>query len=111
MTKENIISIYNNILEEIKVRPSNDPITYHRFRSCNAYIADELIDVQDDTDGTIHSVRLIKSYDTIVAFYDYDNDVFCEIGKFSPTTSKQCTQIYNQEFRNSERINAMHIKW
>ena len=111
MTKENIISIYENIQKEVVTRPTNDPIEFYRFRSCNAYIAEDLIDIEDSTDGTVHSIRLIKSYDTIVAFYDYDNNVFCEIGKFSPTTSKQLTQIYNQEFRNSERINAMHIKW
>ena len=105
MTKENIIRIYNNI------QKTGEKVDYYRFRNCNAYISETYVDIIDGETGECNTVRLIKSYDTIVAFYDYDSNCFCEIGKFSRTTSKQLTQIYNQEFRNSERVNAMHIIW
>ena len=111
MKRENIISIYNNIPKVVLARPLNDPLEYYRFRSCNAYIASELITVRDDETEKDHEIRLIKSYNTIVAFYDYDTNTFCEIGKFSRTTSKQLTQIHSQEFRSSKRVNAMHILW
>ena len=111
MTRESIISIYNNIPKVVLARPLFDPLTYYQFRSCNAYIANEYITVRDDETGEDHEIRLIKSYNTTVAFYDYDTNSFCEIGKFSRTTSKQLTQIYNQEYPRSERVNAMHIMW
>ena len=107
MTKENIISIYNNIKEEMR----ETPVKFDRFRSCNTYIASDYLTVKDDTDNTYHSVRVIKSYETIVAFYDCTEHCFCEIGKFSPTTSKQLTQIYREYYSSTQRVNAMYIIW
>ena len=46
---------------------------------------------------------LIKSYSTIVGIVDVQEGEFFEIGKYSPTTSKQVTQIYNSMFRNCNR--------
>ena len=46
---------------------------------------------------------LIKSYQTIVGIVDLQDEEFFEIGKYSPTTSKQVTQIYNSMFRNCNR--------
>ena len=106
MKKENIISIYNNIPKTL----AEFPVTFSRFRSCNAYIADKTLTVFDDESKTWNTVTLIKSYETIVAFYNHNTHCFCEIGKFSRTTSKQLTQIYNT-FYGGERINAMHITW
>ena len=106
MTKENIISIYNNIEATLREFPKN----FERFRSCNAYLATEPLTVKCDATNEWHSIRVIKSYDTIVAFYDYTTQCFCEIGKFSRTTSKQLTQIFNQYYVG-ERVNAMHIMW
>ena len=111
MTRESIISIYNNINRVEGERPYNDPLRWERFRSCNAYIAHEPITVRDDETGEWHTIRVIKSYNTKVAFYDYTTQCFCEIGKFSVTTSKQCTQIYNTYY-GGDRVNAMHyVAW
>ena len=38
---------------------------------------------------------LVKSYNTIVAIIDDQNGELFELGKWSPTTSKQVTQLYN----------------
>ena len=38
---------------------------------------------------------LVKSYSTIVAIIDDQNGELFELGKWSPTTSKQVTQLYN----------------
>lgn len=107
MTRESIISIYNNSFAVEGERPYNKPMTYTRFNYCNAYIADECLVVKDNTDNTYHTIRMIKSYNTKVAFYDYTSQCFCEIGKFSRTTSKQCTQIFNKYYYG-DRVNAMH---
>lgn len=110
MSKESVISIYNNSFGVELKRPFNKPMTYTRFCLCNAYIADECLEVKDDTDNTYHTIRMIKSYDTKVAFYDYTTKCFCEIGKFSRTTSKQCTRIFNRYYKG-DRVNAMHYHW
>lgn len=110
MGRESIISIYNNSFGVEKERRYNNPMVYTRFRHCNAYIANECLVVKDDTDKTLHTIKWIKSYNTIVAFYDYTKNCFCEIGKFSATTSKQCTQIFNEYF-HGDRVNAMYYMW
>ena len=46
---------------------------------------------------------LIKSYNTIVGIVDVQDNEFFEIGKYSPTTSKQITQIHNSMFRSCNR--------
>ena len=38
---------------------------------------------------------LVKSYSTIVAIIDDQNGHLFELGKWSPTTSKQITQLFN----------------
>lgn len=38
---------------------------------------------------------IVKSYNTIVAVIDDQNGELFELGKWSPTTSKQVTQLYN----------------
>lgn len=37
----------------------------------------------------------VRSYSTIVAIIDDQNGELYELGKWSPTTSKQVTQLYN----------------
>lgn len=39
------------------------------------------------------SLRLFKSYNTIVALIGINSSVFYELGKWSTTTSKQVTQL------------------
>ena len=60
-------------------------ITWKQFRSCNAYISNCLF----------NRYFLIKSYNTIVAVIDDQQGVLYELGKWSRTTSKQVTQIFN----------------
>ena len=60
-------------------------VKWKQFRKCNAYIS-----------SCIHNrYFLVKSYRTIVAVIDDQNGELYELGKWSRTTSKQVTQIYN----------------
>lgn len=83
----------DNQVIELARKLDRGSVGYRQFRKCNAYIS-ELLD-----DG----YYLIKSYYTIVGLVDVANKQFYEIGKYSQTTSKQVTQIYNSEFRNCTR--------
>lgn len=47
---------------------------------------------------------LIKSYRTIVGIVDDQEADFFEFGKYSPTTSKQMTQLYRERFSDCNRI-------
>lgn len=60
-------------------------LTWKRFRKCNAYISSCLF----------NRYFLVKSYSTIVAVIDDQNGELFELGKWSRTTSKQVTQIFN----------------
>ena len=55
----------------------------------------------------INGYRLIKSCETIVAIVDLHEWVFVEFGKWSATTSKQCTQFFRQYHSALERKNLM----
>ncbi len=67
---------------------------WERFRSCQAWVSN-LIDGR---------YRLIKSYRTIVGLIDNVSREYYEIGKYSSTTSKQVTQIYNAFYRDFDRM-------
>lgn len=54
---------------------------------------------------------LFKSYDTIVGVYDMDDDVFYELGKYSPTTSKQVSQFCSNNLGNPTRVLLDRPKW
>lgn len=58
---------------------------WKRFRHCNAYISEVIR----------NRYYVIKSYNTIVAFIDDQTGELFELGKWSRTTSKQVTMIYN----------------
>lgn len=60
-------------------------ITWKRFRHCNAYISNCIL----------NRYFLVKSYNTIVAVIDDQEGELYELGKWSTTTSKQVTQIFN----------------
>ena len=60
-------------------------VTWKQFRKCNAYISSCIY----------NRYFLVKSYNTIVAVIDDQNGELYELGKWSRTTSKQVTQIYN----------------
>ena len=95
MTKQEYIIVYGYIQKNLLYS-----VTFSKFRSCHCFISDDTV--------TYNGKRyiLIKSYKTFVAFVDIENEVFVEIGKFSSTTSKQCTQIHNTCFRDFQRINC-----
>lgn len=47
---------------------------------------------------------VLKSYNTYVALIDLTHNTFCELGKYSVTTSKHVTQFYNKYYSNFKRI-------
>lgn len=71
-------------------------IKWSRFRSTNAYLGDFY---RVNVDGKDYIVLPYRSYDTVVAFTYLLG--FYEVGKYSRTTSKQVTQIYNEFYGNS----------
>ena len=68
-------------------------ITWKRFRHCNAYTSNCIL----------NRYFLVKSYDTIVAVIDDQEGELYELGKWSRTTSKQVTQIFNMPDYESYR--------
>lgn len=62
-------------------------VKWKQFRHCNAYISSCI--------GNRYF--LVKSYSTIVAVIDDQNGELYELGKWSKTTSKQVTQIFNMK--------------
>ena len=99
MTKNNLLDCITIL--DIRNALSCKNIDWCQFNYCNAYTtggALELVVIGD----TEYWVQPIKSYNTIVAFA-YQGQ-FYEIGKYSRTTSKQVTQIYNRFFSNYDRF-------
>ena len=76
---------------------------WYQFRSCQAYSSD-IICAYDKDGNHIGNYKLFKSYWTIVALVDFDNQVVYRLGKWSQTTSKQTTQFCNQYFPNYKQI-------
>ena len=79
--------------QELTSFPVASSIKWERFRNCNAYISQCLK----------NRFFLIKSYNTVVGIVDDQEADFFEIGKYSQTTSKQVTQIYNSRFNDCDR--------
>lgn len=76
-------------------RPEAMMLKWKRFNNCSAYTA-------------TYSKRydIIKSYTTIVGLVDKDDMVMYELGKWSPTTTKQMTQIHRQLYPAYEFVRA-----
>ena len=72
-----------------------------QFRSCQAYIGDMQVVTIGNED---YFVTPFRSYDTIVAYIDFDTKVLYEVGKYSQTTSKQVTQYFGQQKQANERV-------
>lgn len=68
---------------------------WKRFNYCQAWISEN--DYYDESTETYFG--MVKSYETIVAIIDYSRHRFVRLGKWSRTTSKQCSQIHNQLYR------------
>ena len=47
--------------------------------------------------------QMVKSYSTLVALVDISENEFYEFGKFSPTTSRQMTQVCNTYYTGFKR--------
>lgn len=71
-------------------------IEWSRFRYTNAYLGDFY---WVNVDGKDYHILPYRSYNTVVAFA-YMSD-FYEVGKYSQTTSKQVTKIYNEFYARS----------
>ena len=86
-TQETINAIANIILKECEASTMHCPLDtkWTRFHNCNAYISNCIK----------NRYFLVKSYDTIVAVIDDQQGELYELGKWSRTTSKQVTQIFN----------------
>lgn len=78
----NLVEFYQNTNE------------WSQFRHCQAWVSGHIF-----CSAYSKHFRLMKSYNTIVAFIDCDTREFISLGKWSRTTSKQTTQIYNAIFR------------
>ena len=94
MKANNTNNAIMNVINQAAANAYNTKFT--RFNYCQAYIG-ELDSIE--VEGVTHNFRLVKSYKTITGYVDLDEGVFYELGKYSSTTSKQMTQIYNQVFR------------
>lgn len=79
MTLEQAIKKKNELMDSITAWT----MKWKRFRRCQAYTAT----YNDRYD-------IIKSYTTIVGLVDKEEKVMYELGKWSPTTSKQITIIH-----------------
>lgn len=88
-------------------------IEWHRFNYCQAYTTINKYNTRELVKviigNTDYYVQPIKSYNTVVGFAYCDQ--FYEVGKYSQTTSKQVTQIYNKYFSNYDRFYVSRIRW
>lgn len=89
--------LVNDIRNQLQANRLN--IKWNKFNSCNAYIG-ELTEVIIGNDS--YMVYPVMSYTTVVGFCCKDG--FYEIGKYSRTTSKQVTQIFNSYYSHMERF-------
>jgi hypothetical protein len=86
-TQEQINFNANLILQKCKASTMHYPSStqWKQFRHCNAYISSCIN----------NRYFLIRSYNTIVGVIDDQNSELYELGKWSKTTSKQVSQIFN----------------
>lgn len=79
-------------------------VTWKRFRNCNAYVSSCIL----------NRYFLVKSYNTIVAVIDDQQGELYELGKWSRTTLKQVTQIFNMadcESYNNYGFSKLHERY
>lgn len=85
---------YDEVMEIVKDLHCNE---WFQFRSCQAYYSGP----KTTSNGTF---ILFKSYHTIVALVDIDNQVVYRLGKWSTTTSKQTTQFSRAFYPAYEQV-------
>jgi len=83
----------NFFIEEVihHLDTNKHQIGWEQFEHCNAYLGDTQC-IPDET-GEVHKIMPIKSYNTIVGYIDFYDDICYEYGKYSRTTSCQVTRI------------------
>lgn len=91
MTCTRLNKIFKEIKQEVELYGHENGIKWQRIKTRNFYISNTFR--YND-----HYIILLKSYETIVGFVDCTENIFYEFGKYSRTTSKQMTQIYNMLF-------------
>lgn len=67
------------------------PVTWKQWNKKNCYVSSCIN----------NRYFLVKSYSTIVAVIDDQQGELYELGKWTPTTSKQVTQLFNMSDRES----------
>lgn len=81
---------------------------YGRFNYTQAKIRNSQLSFKQEFDDGTYDTEVkytpIISYYTCTAIVDHTNKVFYEVGKYSRTTSKQMTQIYNRFYRDYQRV-------
>lgn len=87
------------IMEYLK--KNEDKIPFVQFKSTKSWYGDFVNIYTDDLQAR---VRPVLSYRTIVGYFDCDEEVFYEYGKYTSTTSKQVTQIYNTLWSRFDRV-------
>jgi hypothetical protein len=80
--------------EECNTFPNSLSVKWTRIGSKNLYISQRMRS----------RYYLIKSYQTIVGIVDEDTFTFLEMGKYSPTTSRQISFIYKDKFSYCDRL-------
>lgn len=77
----------NFVADALKTALANEIVkaTWTRFHHCNAWVSSPIY----------NRYFAVKSYSTVVAIIDDQNGEMYELGKWSRTTSKQVTQIFN----------------
>lgn len=77
----------------------NERQEWTQFRKCQAWESRDLY-------NSVYDIyfSLVKSYNTIVALAIHSEKKFVILGKWSRTTSKQCTQIHNSQYADYEII-------
>lgn len=94
---------YRHELSEYRIKKDFTKFRYTsaKIRNCSK-IYREYYD--DDRPVALTFYTPIISYETCTAIADDTNKVFYEIGKWSRTTSRQMTQIYNEYYRDYQRV-------
>ena len=94
MVKERIEAI----MEYLKAH--KDEFTFQRYKSIKGFYG---MWVNIDTPEVKARVVPIKSYKTIVGYVDCDEEIFYEYGKYTASTSRQVSGMYNQYWRTFKR--------
>lgn len=89
----------NDIINQLQAKRYE--LEWTQFNSTNADIGEfTCVVIGND----VHPVTPIQSYTTVVAFFHWDTATFVEVGKYSRTTSRQVTQIYNRDYSDFKRV-------